>query len=591
MDGAFRCVAAVTLLSLTACEAPGDRNGLAAPEPARLGGESSLVGVFQGAGGDFGVPAELLATVAFVETRLRPAPADGPDHGGDHAGDHAGHAHGPVALGLMALSHGAPRAIDRAAALAGVAVEDAIESAAGNARAAAALLADLARADTGRLPVALRDWRPALEAFGDRRFADEVFARLSRGWTGLDAAGARLVCSAPAEFAPGVPTDPDGDRLGRYEQFLAGFPGAAFSAAHSSNYRAASRGSGSINYVVVHTMQGSYAGSISWFKNPSSNVSAHYMVRSSDGDITQMVDDSDIAWHVACFNNEAIGIEHEGFVDAPGRWYTDAMYTRSAELTAWLAEAYNIPVDRQHILGHGEAPDCSSHTDPGPGWNWNHYLDLVRSGGQRVFDAAFVGSEYPVELESGEEAVVWFEFENLSSFTWDLDATRLGTAEPLDRESAFFVPGNWLSPSRPTGADHSTYTPGTNGRFSFVIIAPEVDEPTEFTEYFRLIQEGEEWFGPVVSMTVTVVPQGGATPDPEPEPDPGDDEPDGPDAPGDPGDDGPRPPAPPDGGDGTDMEVSGGCRAAPDGGAGATPCAMLLLGAFLARRRRGSRRG
>jgi hypothetical protein len=63
-------------------------------------------------------------------------------------------------------------------------------------------------------------------------------------------------------------------------------------------------------------------------------------------------------------------------------------------------------------------------------------------------------------MTSGEEAVAYFEFVNDSTITWGLDETRLGTAEPMDRASAFFVDGNWLSPTRATGADHSNYAPG-----------------------------------------------------------------------------------------------------------------------------------
>src|SRR5213075_2565387 len=88
-----------------------------------------------------------------------------------------------------------------------------------------------------------------------------------------------------------------------------GYPGAIWNPASSSNYQAASRGAGDINYIIIHTVQGSYAGCINWFQNPAAQVSAHYVVRSSDGEITQMVDDSDIAWHVACFNSQSIGIE------------------------------------------------------------------------------------------------------------------------------------------------------------------------------------------------------------------------------------------------------------------------------------------
>lgn len=148
---------------------------------------------------------------------------------------------------------------------------------------------------------------------------------------------------------------------------------AAFIPADSSNYTA--NGIVSYDYVVVHTMQGYYAGSISWFQNPAANVSAHYCMRSEDGEVTQMVRNQDRAWHVGNSNSVALGIEHEGFVD-DASWYTWETYLSSARLARWLCETYDIPVDRDHIVGHVELPN-QTHTDPGPLWNWDLYMALV----------------------------------------------------------------------------------------------------------------------------------------------------------------------------------------------------------------------
>jgi MYXO-CTERM domain-containing protein len=148
---------------------------------------------------------------------------------------------------------------------------------------------------------------------------------------------------------------------------------AGFIPADPTNYTAGALGE--VQYIVVHTMQGSYAGSISWFQNPTADVSAHFCMRSSDGEITQMVGLDDRAWHVGSQNSWSVGIEHEGFVDDPS-WYTWATYTSSALLTRWLASHYGVPIDRDHIRGHVELPD-QTHTDPGPYWNWDLYMALV----------------------------------------------------------------------------------------------------------------------------------------------------------------------------------------------------------------------
>ncbi|NVB39188.1 N-acetylmuramoyl-L-alanine amidase [Pseudenhygromyxa sp. WMMC2535] len=148
---------------------------------------------------------------------------------------------------------------------------------------------------------------------------------------------------------------------------------ASFNPADASNYSAG--GMISYDYVVVHTVQGSYAGCQSWFQNSAANVSAHFVARSSDGEVTQMVHLSDKAWHVGSSNGYAIGIEHEGFIDEPA-WYTWEMYSGSALLSRWIADELAIPLDRDHIVGHVELPN-QTHTDPGDNWNWALYMALI----------------------------------------------------------------------------------------------------------------------------------------------------------------------------------------------------------------------
>ncbi|EFL41934.1 peptidoglycan recognition protein family protein, partial [Streptomyces griseoflavus] len=109
--------------------------------------------------------------------------------------------------------------------------------------------------------------------------------------------------------------------------------------------------------------------------NPAAQVSAHYVIRSSDGEVTQTVRDRDTAWHARSANSSSLGIEHEGWVDDPS-WFTDSMYRSSAALTRHLCDTYGIPKDRTHIRGHSELPD-NDHTDPGAHWNWAYYMELV----------------------------------------------------------------------------------------------------------------------------------------------------------------------------------------------------------------------
>ncbi|GHF29737.1 N-acetylmuramoyl-L-alanine amidase [Streptomyces fumanus] len=156
------------------------------------------------------------------------------------------------------------------------------------------------------------------------------------------------------------------------------YPGAEWQPASTSNYTRSSRPTAyPVDYVVVHVTQETYADTLAIFRNPQKKVSAHYVVRSADGHIAQCVREADIAWHAGNwdYNTRSIGIEHEGWVDQP-EYFTDALYERSAALTAALCAKYGIPKDRAHIIGHHEVPG-SDHTDPGPLWDWTRYIRLV----------------------------------------------------------------------------------------------------------------------------------------------------------------------------------------------------------------------
>jgi hypothetical protein len=211
----------------------------------------------------------------------------------------------------------------------------------------------------------------------------------------------------------------------------------------------------------------------------------------------------------------------------------------------------------------------------------NHLAIRASGGGDapncpvRRYEASAPVAMAPMEMTSGEEQVVWLEMKNDGNVTWDVAQTRVGTQDPQDRDSAFFKEGNWLSASRPSGADHSTYAPGMVGRFTWVMVAPEVDVTTRFDETFQLVQEGVTWFGPKTTMSIVVHPRSGPTPE---TPDAGDGDPGNPGGDGDAGVD--------PGGEGSD---SGGCstgRGGAVGGAGAWLALGVVVMSLVTRPRR-----
>lgn len=490
---------------------------------AELRGDSELIAHFREAERETGVPAELLATIAWMQTRLTAHVPDA-EHVDESAEEHPHHP--PREWGLMGIGTARLTTLEEAARAVGSSTHEVAHEPRTNVRAAAALLAKLrakANAEGAR-----DDWSAAVEAYGGPDLAEAVDRLLRTGFRAADDDGREVEVVGHGVLAGGSL----GERVGVARQAL-GYPGAKWNPAYGGNYKAASRGAKDINYVVIHTVQGSYSGCISWFKNPSAKVSAHYVVRSSDGEVTQMVDDSDIAYHDGCFNTHSIGIEHEGYVSEPAKWYTDTMYASSAKLTAWLCDSYGIPKDRAHIMGHGETPDCSSHTDPGSGWNWTKYMSLVASGGVVAppeYMGESIGAEgqsYPVAskgavtIEVGQTVKGWVKLRNKGSKTWKPGVVKLAPI-PRDKASPYASP-SWLSSNRISTVSKDI-PPNSVGEFPLDITGSAVGEGTLQLGW---VAENVTWFadkprggGPAdgyFQVRVKVVP---APKPPPPPPDP-----------------------------------------------------------------------
>jgi len=79
----------------------------------------------------------------------------------------------------------------------------------------------------------------------------------------------------------------------------------------ATNYWAGRDGA-SIEFIVIHYTDISYARTLHAFNTLASDVSAHYVIR-GDGHIAQIVAEGDTAWHSgnAWYNRHSIGIEFE----------------------------------------------------------------------------------------------------------------------------------------------------------------------------------------------------------------------------------------------------------------------------------------
>ncbi len=250
---------------------------------------------------------------------------------------------------------------------------------------------------------------------------------------------------------------------------------ALWNAAASCNY--SSRSGTAVSAVTIHTVQGSYAGCISWFQNCNAGVSAHYVVRSSDGQITQMVLESNKAWHVGSENPYTIGIEHEGYID-DASWYTTAMYNASSDLVRDItnsgyginplrtffispAQVYNETLGGCiKIKGHKNFPN-QSHTDPGVNWDWERFYRLINNNPTTatfstctgtLYDSGGSGTDYP-----DDERKIWIiSPTNATSVTLDFTAFNLET----DWDYLWIYDGNSYSANL-IGVYTGTNSPGT----------------------------------------------------------------------------------------------------------------------------------
>jgi len=136
-----------------------------------------------------------------------------------------------------------------------------------------------------------------------------------------------------------------------------------------------------VDSVIIHVTQATCSDTLGIFQNAEKEVSAHHVVRSTDGHLAQPVRERDIACHTGNWdrNNRSVGIGHEGCVHRPA-YFTDALCEESAKLTAALCARFGIPKDRSHILAHHEVAG-SDHTDPGPHWDWTRYSGRVNEAG------------------------------------------------------------------------------------------------------------------------------------------------------------------------------------------------------------------
>lgn len=179
--------------------------------------------------------------------------------------------------------------------------------------------------------------------------------------------------------------------------------------AASCNYQTG-RTTGIDTWVNHWIGTGTYLGTISWFQTcpcpagtcpsncpgtyrgcngstPIGASSAHFVIKNSNGEITQMVAVANTAYHSGASgfplnNPRSIGVEHEATAANPSMWNSAAMLNASATMARHFRNQYGFPTTQNSspgICGHNDMPGTNT-TCPGS-LPWSTWMSYFNNGG------------------------------------------------------------------------------------------------------------------------------------------------------------------------------------------------------------------
>jgi len=420
--GAVSAAGALVTAILVATTAPAPAgHGGPRPESRRcLAGPSDRQDVFTRAARVNGVPRAVLLGVSYLESRWD-------DHGGSPStaggfgpmhlthvvavtravspdplgkGDGSAQPLRPSYAGSTPFSTAQARTLDRAATLTGITASRLRADPVANICAGAALLASYRRGSAH----SLAGWSGAVARYSTARdeptalrFAREVYAVIRAGAARTTVDGQRVHLAAhpgtrvdagrvrSLGLAPPRPSKVGCPAFLGCESVPAPYQQYGDTPSAYGNHDLANRPRDlRIDDIVIHDTEGSWDTALQLVQDPT-YLGWHFTVRSADGQIAAHMDPQDVGWHAGNWyvNMHSIGIEHEGFAAQGATWYTESLYQSSAALVRNLAHRYGVPLDRAHIIGHDQVPGitpanvASMHWDPGPYWDWEHYMALL----------------------------------------------------------------------------------------------------------------------------------------------------------------------------------------------------------------------
>ena len=181
----------------------------------------------------------------------------------------------------------------------------------------------------------------------------------------------------------------------------------------SPHFREGVRTPRTVDAIAIHTTEGrfpagrshaanqlaNYYGTINYFRNNNRKVSAHFVI-GPNGEITQMVNEEDIAHTTTYYNARSFGIECAGWGARPETW-SPQMLDSLVELCVYLCVRWEIPVvhpegtaydsphavpsrnpkrprfDAPGIVGHFQVQPWNKK-DPGEHFPWDEFMRRLR---------------------------------------------------------------------------------------------------------------------------------------------------------------------------------------------------------------------
>jgi uncharacterized lipoprotein YddW (UPF0748 family) len=259
-----------------------------------------------------------------------------------------------------------------------------------NIRAAAALLASYQKNKPAA--VEIEDWFESVKSLTGLQDAEmknslavRIFDVMKTGSKTVSLWGEIITIDAVNVALPKSYTEPEVNTIATTQRTTAVDYPAAVSNFTTCNFNSRPAGSVIKYYFVHYVATGTYQGAISWFKNCTSNVSAHYVIRNNDGEVSQVVAETDRAWSqgVTTYNDLGIGVEHEVLASNLSMWDSEPMLVAAANLAVNVCNRRAIPKIRRvnngdaGIYGHSDvkSTDCPNMTAA----RWTNFLGRVNS--------------------------------------------------------------------------------------------------------------------------------------------------------------------------------------------------------------------